>query len=161
MTNDSNRMDFCCAPPLLHRNDCGESYHERHISLRKGGQVCFAPIQHQAPWVLLLDFPEERICPGTPKTIKEPKNTSFSELGYLFSQISEKAIAEAEERLPAGGCRRKRAKTGSFTLNAAEGQPIVGMTDDIVNLLRYFIGKGRISHFWNCDKFKNYKTNLE
>ena len=53
-------------------------------SLRRRGRVCFAPIPHQAPWVLLLGFPEERICPGTPETITELKNTSFSEFGYLF-----------------------------------------------------------------------------
>ena len=50
-----------------------------------------------------MGFPEERICPGTPNTINELKNTSFSELGYLLSQISEKAIAEVKERLSAGG----------------------------------------------------------
>ena len=30
--------------------------------------------------------------------------------------------------------RRKRAQTGSFSLNAADGQPRLGVTDDIVNL---------------------------
>ena len=42
---------------------------------------------------------------------------------------------------------RRRAKTGSFTLNAADGQPRVGMSDDIVNRLCHFIGNRMISHF--------------
>ena len=97
-------MDFSCPPPRLHWNDCEESYDERHVSLESRGRVWFAPIQHQAPWLLLLDLPEEHICSGTPKTIKEvKKKTRVSERGYLFSQIYEKAIADAEERLSAGG----------------------------------------------------------
>ena len=94
---------FLLRTAFFHRNDCEESYHERHIILRTRGRVCFVPIQYQAPWVLLLGFPEERICPGTPKTSKELKNTSFGELAYVFPQIPEKAIAEAEERLSVEG----------------------------------------------------------
>ena len=52
-----------------------------------------------------------------------------------------------------------RAQTGSFALNAADGQPRVGMADYIANLLCHFIGK-RISHFWKCDvKHKIIKQN--
>ena len=73
------------------------------MSSRKCGRVCFAPILDQALDPYLLGFPEERIRHGTPNTIKELKNNSCSELGYHFSQISEIATAEAEERLSAGG----------------------------------------------------------
>ena len=61
-------------------------------------------------------------------------------------------MVDAEERLSAAEvARRKRAKTGSFTLNATDGQPRVGMTDDILNLLCHFIGHRIISYFWKCD----------
>ena len=35
---------------------------------------------------------------------------------------------------------RKRAKAGPFILNTDDRQPILGMTDEVVNLLRHFIG---------------------
>ena len=50
----------------------------------------------------LYDFLEERICADTPNTIKELKDTSVSEFGHLLSQLSDKAMADAEERQPAG-----------------------------------------------------------
>ena len=65
--------------------------------------MCFAPIQHHSPRLPLLDLLEERIRESTPNTIQRVKNISVSELGYLLSQISEKAIADDEERLSAGG----------------------------------------------------------
>ena len=46
------------------------------------------------------DFLEERICADTLKTIKELK---VSEFGHPLSQSSNKAIADAEERLSVGG----------------------------------------------------------
>ena len=78
-----------------------ESYRERHISLKKRRQVFF---RSHPSGLLTFAFglSGEVICAGIPRAIKELKNTIVSELGYLLSQISEKAIADAEERLSAG-----------------------------------------------------------
>ena len=86
------------------------------------------------------DFPEKRICADTPKAIKWLENISVGELGPFSSQLSDKAIADAEERLSAGGGLAKRVQTESFGINAADGHPRLGMTDDIVNLLCHFVG---------------------
>ena len=135
---------------------------EQQINLKKRGRVCFAPIQHQAPWAIILDCPEERICRGTHKTIKGLKNTNVSELDYLFSQIFEKGDCRCRKASVGRRWPDVRAKTGSFTLDAADGKPRVGTTDDIVNPLCHFFGNRTIPHFWKCDvKYTNYLTKHE
>ena len=111
--------------------------HEWHSSLKSAVEC---PCSHptSVPLLLLWNFPEERICADTPQTIRGLKETSVSEFGHLPSQISDKTIADAEERLSA---RRKRAQTGTFSINAPDGQPRLVVTDGIgVNLLCHFIG---------------------
>ena len=102
-------------------------------------------------------LPRGNICPGTPKTIKELKNTSFSELGYLFHKYPRRSLQKPKSVCLPEVARRTRAKMGSFTLIAAYEQPRVGMTDDLVNLFCHFIGNRMMSHFWTCDvERKNY-----
>ena len=64
---------------------------ERHISLKSVIECAL---------FYFWDFLEERICADTPKTIKELK---VSEFVHLLSQLSNKAIADAEEHLSVGG----------------------------------------------------------
>ena len=47
--------------------------------------------------------------------------------------------------------RRERAQTGLFSINAANGQPRLGMTDGILNLLCHFIGNLMMPIFCECD----------
>ena len=55
--------------------------------------------------------------------------------------------------------RRERAKTESFTLDAADGQPRVGMTVGIADPSCHFLGNRTIPRFWKCDvKYKKYLT---
>ena len=72
-----------------------------------------------------------------------------SKLDHSPSQIIGKSLTDQGTNLLPGVTLRKRAQTGSFTPNAADGLPRVGMTDDIVNLLCHFIGKKMISRFGN------------
>ena len=103
------------------------------------------------------NFLNEDIYADDFKTIKELKDAIVSELGHSHSQIVDKSHTDQVTiRLPAVTLR-KRAQTGLFTLNAADGQPRVGMTNDIAYLLCHFIGNGMIFHFWKCDvRYKNY-----
>ena len=91
------------------------------------------------------------------KTIKEMRTPSYSEVGHPHSQIGTKSLADPGTiRLPAVTLRKK-AQTGPFTLNAADGQPRIGMINDIKILLCHFIGNHVIHHFWKCDdKHKNH-----
>ena len=61
------------------------------------------------------------------------------------------AMADAEERLPAGGGLAKRAQTGSFSIKAADGQPRLGVTDRMVNLLCHFTGNLMMPYFCKCN----------
>ena len=76
------------------------------------------------------------ICEAT----KYLKDTSVSEPGHLLSEISDKAMQMPESVCLLEVARRERAQTGLFSINAANGQPRLGMTDDILNLLCHFIG---------------------
>ena len=62
--------------------------------------MCPLPYDISALTFYFWDFLEERICADTPKTIKE---LNVNEFGRLVSQLSNTAIADAEERLSAGG----------------------------------------------------------
>ena len=84
------------------------------------------------------NFHHENIYTDDFKAVKELKNVVVGELGCSHSQIVDKSLTDQGTiRLPAVTVR-KRTQMGSFTLNAADGQPKVGKTDDIVNLLLPF-----------------------
>ena len=129
---------FCCPPPGVHWNDWGELPRAAY-QLEKRGRVWFAPIQHQAPFLLLLDFPVEHICAGTPTTIKELKKRQCQRTRLPFFTNIRKGHCRCRRASAAGGSLAQRAKMGPFTVSTADTQPRLGMTDDIVNLLCHFI----------------------
>ena len=133
MRNYSSRMDIRCPLSRVHWNDCGESFDKRHISLKKRDRVRFAPVRHQAPRLPLLNFHEERICAGTPKTLKDLKKHQCRRIRSLFHKCPKRPLQTPKTVCLPEVVRRKRAKTGSFTLKTADRQPRLGMTDDIVN----------------------------
>ena len=92
-----------------------------------------------------------------PRILKSWKTPVSANSVTIFHKYPKRSLQKPKSVCLPEVARRERAKTESFTLNAANGQPIVWMTDDIVNLLCHFIGNRMISHFRKCDaKCKNY-----
>ena len=116
----------------------------------------FALTRHK-PLELLLELLSEETYAADFKTIDELKDTTDSGIGQLHLKINVKALTDPGTiRLPEVTLRKK-AQTGSFTKNTADGQRRVGMTDDVLNLPCHFIGNIMISLFWKCDvKYTNY-----
>ena len=108
------------------------------------------------------NFLSEDIYTDDSKTIKELKNIIVSELGHLYSQIIGKALTDLETIRSPAVTLHKRAQMGSLTLNAADGEPRVGMASEIANQLCHFIDNRMLSYFWkHDDKYKNYLTKHE
>ena len=80
------------------------------------------------------NFLNEDIYADDFKTIKELKDAMVSEIGHTHSQTVDKCLTDPGTTRLSVLTMCKRAQTGSFTLNAADGQPRVGMTDGMVNL---------------------------
>ena len=83
------------------------------------------------------------------QTVK--KNITFSELSYFFHKYPKRLLQMPKSICLPEVAVHKRAQTGPFALNASDGQPRVGMTDDIVYLLCYFIDYRMLFHFLKSD----------
>ena len=82
--------------------------------------------------------------------MKELRGATVSELGHSHSQIGVKSLTDTGTiHLPAMTAQDSSNRV--IYSDAADGEPRVGVTDDIVNLLCHFIGNGIIPHFWKCD----------
>ena len=75
--------------------------------------------------------------PTIPRQLKKGRTPFVSEFGHLPSTVDKALTDPGTIRLPALTLRDK-ARTVSFTLNAADGYPRVGVADDKVNLLMPF-----------------------
>ena len=80
------------------------------------------------------NFINEDIYADDFKTVKELNGTIVNELGHSHSQTVDKSLTDQGTICLPAVTLCKRAQKGVVTLNAADGQPRIGMTDDIVNL---------------------------
>ena len=94
------------------------------------------------------NFIDEDVYAEYFRTIKDLEDAIVSELGQPHSQTVDCITDQGTIRLPAVTLH-KGAQTGLFILSAADGQPRVGMADDMVNLLCHFIGNERYFIFGN------------
>ena len=114
----TSRMDFRWPPPRVHWNDCEEAT-MCGISDWKARPTVFR--SHPTSGHLTSNFrlPRGMHLSRYFQDYQSVKKTPLSANSVtFFSQISERAIADAEERLPEVP-RREKAKTGLFTLNTA------------------------------------------